>query len=486
MHSVSVSIPDIASVVGFEAGDPAVLRRISRGYPRFRPHPWVCDVAALVAGDIGRRPDEVVLTRTARSARSAAAYAGLGPEAVIEARGLSGVVVGDGDGRAERVRGYVVHTGSHLSSRQAEDVLLSEGLLAAPQPETSDPDDPELQVRAALAAAYGARGPGDVSLHNSGMNAVYAALAAVTDVQLPRGRHRWVQLGTVFFDTVRLLEKRIVDVELDVLPDPFTVDALARLLAERGDRVAGIVTEVTSNPLLQTPDLATVRALAERAGCAVVLDATIATPHNVDVLAYADVVCESLTKCATGSADVLAGGAVVNGAAPHADALRAGLARHGAPPYGRDAARVADRIRGYAERSRRVAANTVALVDHFARQPFVRSVRWAYEGRSAATYDRVARRADAPGGLILLDLAVPIETVYDPLALPKGPSFGADFTMAAAQVFIAHFDLLSTAAGRARLAARGLHRDMLRVSVGTESPDQVAAAFDEAFSTHGT
>ncbi len=76
-------------------------------------------------------------------------------------------------------------------------------------------------------------------------------------------------------------------------------------------------------------------------------------------------------------------------------------------------------------------------------------VHWAYEPRSASNYKAVARRDEAPGGLLLLDLAVPLEGVYDRLAVLKGPSFGAEFTVASAQIFVAYFDLLSTEAGRA-------------------------------------
>ena len=232
---------------------------------------------------------------------------------------------------------------------------------------------------------------------------------------------------------------------------------------------------------MQTPDVPSLREIAARAGCAVVLDATIGTPHNVAVLDHADVVCESLTKYATGSADVLMGAAVVNPVSPLAETLRRAIPARGEAPYHRDAARVAERIAGYRERMRRVNANTMALVDFFTGQPAVERVHWAYQAASAEHYRRVEITPDAPGGLLLLSLRVPLERVYDRLAVAKGPSFGAEFTMAAPQVFIAHFDLLSTAAGRDTLENYGLHRDMLRVSVGMEPSDEIAAWFGDVF-----
>jgi cystathionine beta-lyase/cystathionine gamma-synthase len=482
VHGVSVSIPDLASLIGFESKDPATLRRIPRGYPRFRLHPYAVRVVELMAMGRPSSTEQLVPVRSVRAARRAASYAGLGEDAVIEHRGVSALAADRGSVALQRVRDFVQHTGSHLSSRQAEDVLLAEGMLAQPQAETTrpdGPDEPERAVADAVAGAYGLPDAFGVSIHNSGMNAIYAAIMALDELQ--RRRRRWLQVGWIFFDTVKLFEKGIVDAEHEIVPNPLDVDQLARVVEERGPGLAGIIAEVPSNPLMQTPDVPALREIAARAGCAVVLDATIGTPHNVDVLDYADVVCESLTKYATGSADVLMGAAVVNPASPLAEPLRRAIPGHGEVPHHRDAARVAARIAGYRERMQRVNANTMALADFFAGQPAVERLHWAYQAGSAENYRRVEIAPDSPGGLLLLSLRVPLERIYDRLAVAKGPSFGAEFTMAAPQVFIAHFDLLSTAAGRKTLRDYGLHRDMLRVSVGTEPPDEISAWFDEVF-----
>jgi cystathionine beta-lyase/cystathionine gamma-synthase len=132
-----------------------------------------------------------------------------------------------------------------------------------------------------------------------------------------------------------------------------------------------------------------------------------------------------------------------------------------------------------------VNANAVALAERLGRSNLVKCVRWPYDTQSRANYRKIERRPDAPGGLLMVDLCVPLEQVYDPLAVAKGPSFGADFTMASPQIFIAHFDLLSSPEGRAALRARGLHRDMLRVSLGTEETEQILATFQAVFDPAG-
>lgn len=482
VHGVSVSIPDLASVIGFESHDPDTLRRIPRGYPRFRLHPHAVRLVELVARDRPRPSAEALVpTRSARAAEHAASYAGLGPDGVVEAHGVSAVAAAPGAG-LERVRDFVQHTGSHLSSRQAEDLLLAAGVELDPQEEVTQAEHPERTVVEALAEAYGLPDAEGVSLHNSGMNALYAAITAIDELQRQRGRRLWLQLGWIFFDTVKLFEKGIVDVEHEVVADPLDVDQVARTVDELAPGLAGIVAEVSSNPAMQTPDVTALREMAARAGCAVVLDATIGTPHNVAVLHHADVVCESLTKYAMGSADVLMGAAVVNPSSPLAEPLRRAIPAHGEAPYHRDVARAAARIGGYGARMQRVNAGTMALADFFAGQPLVERVLWAYQSGSAENYRRVQIASDdAPGGLLLLSLRVPLEQIYDHLPVAKGPSFGAEFTMVSPQIFVAHFDLLSTAAGRETLRSHGLHRDMLRVSVGTEPPDEIAGLFADVF-----
>jgi cystathionine gamma-synthase len=479
---VSVSIPDIAAVTGFESGDAATLRRIPRGYPRFRTHPYVSQVIDLISPEVTRPADAgIILTRSARAARAASAYAGLPVEAVFEYEGLNGVRLPAAGGLVARVRAYVQHTGGHLSSREAEDVLLNAGLIDHRQVETAVDDDAAETVTATLADAYGVRDMRDVSLHNSGMNAVAAAIAAISEIQQENGRRGWLQLGWIFFDTMSLLEKQVIDGDHVTIADPFDLAAVERAVTTRTAGFAGIIAEIPSNPSLQTPDIPALRTIADRAGCALVLDATIATPYNVDVLPYADVVCESLTKYAVGSADVLMGATVVNGFSRFVTELREGLRRQGDEPYCRDIARVAARIRGYRQRVKQVNANTLVLADWLERRTdAVRHVNWAYEKRSEGNYRKVERQPDSPGGLLMVDLKVPLEYVYDTLAVAKGPSFGADFTMASPQIFVAHFDLLSTPEGRGILAARGLHRDMLRISVGTEEPERIVETLEQA------
>ena len=69
-----------------------------------------------------------------------------------------------------------------------------------------------------------------------------------------------------------------------------------------------------------------------------------------------------------------------------------------------------------------------------------------------------------------------MERFYDAVRLPKGPSFGMTTTLLCPFIQLAHYDLVTSEAGRAELAAGGLSPDLMRLSVGTEPGGAIIAA----------
>ena len=70
---------------------------------------------------------------------------------------------------------------------------------------------------------------------------------------------------------------------------------------------AAVFCEVPSNPLLQTPNLPRLRALADKFGFLIVVDETVGNFVNVDVFRYADIIITSMSKLFSGSANVMGG-----------------------------------------------------------------------------------------------------------------------------------------------------------------------------------
>lgn len=68
-----------------------------------------------------------------------------------------------------------------------------------------------------------------------------------------------------------------------------------------------LFTELPCNPTVESPDLARIRALADRYNFIVVCDDTLASFANVDLCPYVDVLVTSLTKIFSGAANVMGG-----------------------------------------------------------------------------------------------------------------------------------------------------------------------------------
>ena len=169
VHAVSMSLPRWVDVVGYEEKTPAVMRRITNGYPRVVIHPFVQQMAK----QLGRLPFPSV--RVA--------------EMAVDFARRSGVTESDA------LKTFWQHTGLIVSSRQAEAFLAGRKVADAPEVFQS--------LRHQLAGFYGC-GADDVFLQPTGMAAQFAALRAV----LARAPGKpTAQLGFPYVDTLKLQQK---------------------------------------------------------------------------------------------------------------------------------------------------------------------------------------------------------------------------------------------------------------------------------------
>lgn len=505
MHAVSCSLPTMRDVIGYEEKDPEITRHLTSGYPRFVVHPLLKQVAETL-----RRQDPALAGRElwlcAGPAVAAALRAHLGDigdivalDPWLTALALPAAVSPE---LSRRAKHYLQHTGAFASSRAAEDWLALVGELPAPEPETDfpgegivDPGSDEAdeqaaaRIRQTLAAAYGHDlSSADVHLVPSGMAATYAAFQAVNAAQAPLGRTRWVQLGWLYLDTIAMLQKFTAAPAEDYLhhENVFDLDGLARLLDAHAGRVAGVFAEVPTNPLIQTPDLPALAALCRGRGVALVLDPTIASPWNIDVLPHADLIANSLTKYTAGEGDVILGAAAVNPASPLGAALRPALAAAAqlAAVYPRDLARLAAQIDATPALIERINATAPRVVAFLRNHPRVAGVYWSGHPYSANNYAALARSPASVGSMITFTLRqtadFTLARFYDRLRIAKGPSFGLQTSLICPFMYLAHYDLVTSEAGREKLRANGLDPDLLRLGVGAEPAEDLLAALAEA------
>lgn len=82
--------------------------------------------------------------------------------------------------------------------------------------------------------------------------------------------------------------------------------------------------------------------------------------------------------------------------------------------------------------------------------------------------------------MISFTLRTPMEPFYNRLRLPKGPSFGMKTTLICPFMYLAHYDLVTTPAGVAELAASRIDPDLLRLCCGIEPTEEIIGALAEA------
>lgn len=477
-HAVISSLPTMDDVRGYEEKDPRVLDAMTSGYPRFVVHAYIAELIDLYFARAGVDGHSAVLVLSEAAAQDLLDYVGPGAHVLAVDDGLQLVYCACSDTDLfSRMRKYVQHVGCGVSSRQAEDLLLRYGRLPQAHAESVFEGAADLEVERLLAELYGC-GTGDVWLCSCGMSAFYAAFRAVQGLQRSRGRRHWIQLGWLYLDSGCVLKEFLAEGEiLEYCYDVDDTDALIDKLASLGDSLAGVVVECPTNPLVQICDLPRVSAAVRASGGVLIVDPTVASIYNLNVLRYADVVVTSLTKYAANEGDVMIGSLALNADSPHYADLASRVERFHVPPYVRDLQRLAYEMQTAAQVVADMNRNASQLAEFLRGHPAVAAVHFAGDARH---YASVARGATCAGGMISIELVGSMERFYDAIAVLKGPSFGARFTLLSPFMYLAHYDLVTEAAGRAFLREVGIAPELIRISVGAEPYALIEAAFAQA------
>jgi cystathionine gamma-synthase len=476
-HAVSCSLPTMHDVIGYEEKDPETLRHIASGYPRFVQHAYVQQLTERCR-TILELDDTETLWLTCSHPRATELVTELGTGARCELpEGFAAVVHPNTPELNLHARRYLQNVGGFLGSRLAELELASQRLRPAATEELAPLEDAADIIREVLVEAHVGTTADDILLAPSGMNAFHGAWRSLADLQAERGRTVWIQLGWLYLDTIAQLQRfTATPADYVALPDVNNLDALQQTIDKAGDRLAGLVTEVPTNPLVHTADIAEVAARVHRAGGRMLLDPTLVSPFNIRLLEHSDVVVNSLTKYAANEGDVIAGSVIINPAGSDANELRARIADRLDPVFNGDLQRLAAQIPAYRETVERTNATATQVVDYLRQHPTVERVWWSLQPDTADNYAKIARSPDSIGSMISFTVKRPLAEVYDRMPLPKGPSFGMRTTLLCPFIYLAHYDLVTSEEGRAQLAAAGIPVDLLRLSVGMEPVDAIIAA----------
>ncbi len=469
-HAVSVAMPLWAHAVGYEEGDPAVIDRLACGYPRFVYHPIIVRLS-VACGERFAGPGEICLPLPSHRAAGACVDYLVrcgGGTARLADFGCHGVVaVVAPEGAAKVLKAFWQHTGWTVSSRQAA------ATLEAGADDGAAGEAAKTELKARLSGLYGVSAD-NVTLYPTGM----AAVSSAHDVaKALRPGARMVQFGFPYVDVLKVQQQFGPGAEFYARGGAEALAALADLLGR--ETMAGLVTEVPSNPLLETPDLPALHGLLTPHGCPLIVDDTVATAVNVDVTPWADMIATSLTKNFAGFGDVMGGALILNPAAPRHGAMQDALDNFFEDLlWWEDAVVLAQRSQDFPARMAKINANASALAARLRRHPAVDRLYYP-EFTDADAYDLVRRNDGGYGGLMSIltkNAKNTAASFFDRLRVSKGPSLGTDYTLACPYTILAHYGELDWA------EACGVSQWLVRVSVGLEDGADLWQRFDAALS----
>ncbi|KAL0571821.1 Cystathionine gamma-synthase [Marasmius crinis-equi] len=269
-------------------------------------------------------------------------------------------------------------------------------------------------------------------------------------------------------------------------------DTNLRELSRNVPKISALFAELPSNPTLSSPDLAEIRKIADQHGFLVIVDETVGNFVNTDILQYADVVCTSLSKLFSGSANVLGGSLVINPNSRHYESIRDHFVGTFMDDfYSEDAVVMEFNSRDFVSRVHTINANAMAVAN------FLRSRSLSFQTQpSCATpavvkdvlypqwvtrenYD-ICRRPSADSnnfGYLLSITFVSVDAsraFYDALQCVKAPTIGTNFTLAIPYAVLAHHRELEA------VKKYGIDETLVRLSVGMEELNVIMGYIQKA------
>ncbi|RDA86757.1 hypothetical protein CP532_1966 [Ophiocordyceps camponoti-leonardi (nom. inval.)] len=315
---------------------------------------------------------------------------------------------------------------------------------------------------------------GDVFLFPNGMNAIFNVHRTLLSAlgQLPS-----VTFGFPYVDTLKILQKFGPGCVFLGRGSSDDLDELESLLRS-GKRYLALFCEFPGNPLLACPDLQRIRSLANEFNFSVIIDETIGTFVNINVLPLADVVVSSLTKIFSGDSNVMGGSVVFNPHGKNYALLKKVLVEevYEDTYWPEDIIYLERNSRDFLPRVRRINSNAEAICHILRGSSVVKRLYYPMFNSSQNYYDAHRLPQGGYGGLVsvIFHQRRQAQAFFDSINTAKGPSLGTNFTLCSPYVILAHYKELAWA------AEFGIHSDLIRISIGLEEIEDLKIIFTTA------
>jgi len=473
-HSVSVCMPTFESVIKYEKQNLAVLNSFCAGYPRFFLNPTV----KKFFDTLGKNTIVFPSLNTALRAKRFYKKNTNSTEKPQIKNYHDFLFYFDFYRQSDFdiFFKYWQHTGEIISSRLAKALL--EKKIANFSFKSQNSKRLSKKIKERISDLVGQK-PEDIYLFPSGMAAIFFALRILNFLSEKKtGNLHTIQLGFPYVDTYKLQELFSKQNQLFCLGDSKNLEKYLR-----SNRISGLLTEVFTNPLLQTPDLEEIKSLGEKYVFPVVVDDTLAGFGNLELSKYADLLVSSLTKFFNGEGDLLAGSLVLSRQSAFYSQIKEFLRLNFEElVWEEDLKALEFNSRSYQTRIKKIN-QTTRKVAFFLKEKFPQKLEQIfYPDFDLKTRDNLkflsSKKKNFGGGVISFVLKNPKENTakfFDELRISKGPSLGTNYSLVCLYTLLAHFNNLEFA------QRYGVNKYLIRLSIGLEEPEELTARLEEAF-----
>ncbi|CVK90201.1 related to O-succinylhomoserine (thiol)-lyase met-7 chain [Fusarium mangiferae] len=304
----------------------------------------------------------------------------------------------------------------------------------------------------------------DVLLYPTGMSAI-SHIHDIISLYATTTTRTIAIFGFLYVDTIKVLS-RIHGYECKIYSGTQSdLETLGEDLAA-GLELCALFTEFPGNPLLGSVDLERIKSLSDEFCFLFVVDDTVGTSVNVDVISHCDVVCTSLTKMFSGGCNVMGGSVTLNPKGRgHWDMKRRLKDRYVNTYFPLDMIVMEKNSTDFEERVMEASQNAEHLADTLRKHSSVGQVYYPKGSQTQQLYEKYKRPGKGYGYLLSIRFNTPAAAIafHDALDVAKGPSLGTNFTLGCAYTLFAHYHELEWA------ERYGVVEHLVRISVGIEN-----------------
>lgn len=317
--------------------------------------------------------------------------------------------------------------------------------------------------------------PNNCFLYPSGMAALFSSILSLLSFKRPK----IIALGSLYVDTIRILEKwpKKYNLMETLFIRKNIEDSLENLI---DNKTAGVIVEIPSNPLIQLIDVEKIVKIAHEKNVKVIVDNTIATPYNFNPFNYnVDIIVHSTTKFLSGKNNHI-GGVVLTNDDNFRKKIKLLNNLLALDMDFNEIKTLSRNLRKFEERMKIINDNSKKIANFLNKHDTIKKVFYPLleNDPNNKLFKKYLKGGSGLISFILRESTLEnAEMFYNNLQHPilRGPSLGSEKTLLSPYVIMAHFD-----DPKEDLKKLGFDFFLMRISVGIEPVEKIIKSLEHA------